>query len=397
MSFQKKMLSFFLVTSIGYSITSIATFLSIETVFHSIRYLGMTLSLRTLFSCLLGYKANHLIQKINIKNLFILSQVFGLISVISIYLGFYFHTFSIVFFGIILIGLPTTLTTILLSITLRLSSECSIMFRKYSGSRELVFGASRLLACLAAPLILLKANISYIIFFNLVTYSIGLMFFVSLDLKRFINEKIADSVIKINALILKSKDTWRFACQTLASISLIALVPLLASSDNISLTQDLSPLLRQSLWSVEALTMIFGSVIYLVAKKLRELESVKVILMLNSVFLFLFLYFKQPYMVVGIVMLISVLMMLSFYIFRDDYVISAGENIRLIEAHSAFSAIMKDLICSVSPVMLSYVFTKFTMDIAIWMLLTIQFILLIGYLFLSKDNIDAVLIKDHLS
>ncbi|MGQ3892025.1 hypothetical protein [Legionella sp. CNM-4043-24] len=386
MSFQKKILGFYLITSLGLSIIGLATFLNIGTIFHSISYLGIALSLRTLSSCILGYKANYLIQKINIHNSFILSFILGGIAIFSIYLGFYYHNFIILLLGVILIGLPTTLTVILLTITLRISSESGDIFRKYSGSRELIFGFSRLLACLLAPVLLLKMGMNRLILINLTIYLIGLSLFFGLDLKRFSNEKICDSLIKINHLILKSKDTWIFICQTIASLSLIALIPLLASSDQISLTKEFPPLLRQSLWSLEAITMILGSIIYIVARWSRKSEIIKATLMLNSVFLFLILYFRQPFMIVTVVLLISMTIMLSFYIFRDDYVITAGSDTRLIEAHAAFSSVMKDLICTISPIVLSYVLINFRLDVAILSILIIQLALYLGYILLAKNK-----------
>lgn len=116
MSLQKKLLGFYLITSLGLSIIGLATFLNIEPIFHSIGYLGIALSLRTLSSCILGYKANYLIQKLNIHNSFILSFILGGISIFCIFLGFYHQNFLILLLGVILIGLPTTLTAILLTI-----------------------------------------------------------------------------------------------------------------------------------------------------------------------------------------------------------------------------------------------------------------------------------------
>ena len=227
-----------------------------------------------------------------------------------------------------------------------------------------------------------------LILINLIIYFIGLVLFFGLDLKRFANEKIPDSFIKINHLILKSKDTWIFICQTIASLSLIALIPLLASSDQISLTKEFPPLLRQSLWSLEALTMILGSIIYIVARWSRNSELIKAVLMLNSIFLFLLIYFRQPTMIVIVVLLLSMTIMLSFYIFRDDYVITAGNDNRLIEAHAAFSSVMKDLICSVSPIVLSYLLINFRLEVAISSILIAQLALYLGYVLLlkNKDN-----------
>lgn len=388
MSLQARLLVFYLITTLGYSVTSLATFLSIESNFHSMGYLGAALSLRTLSSCIFGYKANHLIQKINIRNSFICSFVFGLLSIGCIFSGFYYHVFLMVLFGLVLLGLPSVLTTILLTITLRISSKNENTFRKFSGSRELVFGFSRLFACLLAPILLLILNIKDIIFANLITYIVGLLIFFSINFQVLLAEKTLKPAIEIRHLIFKSRETWLYICQIASSMLLIALIPLFASSESIFLTKNVPILLRQSLWSVEAVTMVMGSAIYIIAKHVRENEGIKAILMLNGMFLLLLLLSSQAWVIVAVAALISFSIMLSFYIFRDDYVVNAGNDTRLIEVHASCSAVIKDLIASVSPMLLTFLLAGFRLEIAISLILFIQGGLYFSYVVLTKTRLS---------
>lgn len=139
--------------------------------------------------------------------------------------------------------------------------------------------------------------------------------------------------------------------------------------------------------------MILGSSLYLMAKKMRNNEALKLILMLNSAFLFLFVFFSQPIMVVAIIMLISMSIMLAFYLFRDDYMIHAGKDTRLVEAHAAFSSVARDLICSVSPVVLVCIFTNFSLSVAFFIIFIFQAILCAIYLFFISRKVTVYAIE----
>lgn len=58
---------------------------------------------------------------------------------------------------------------------------------------------------------------------------------------------------------------------------------------------------------------------------------------------------------------------------------------------------MKDLICSISPVVLSYVLINFRLDVAIVSILIVQSALFTGYMFLTKNKnreLKKVMITD---
>jgi hypothetical protein len=391
----QKILGFFVFTAVGSSLSSLATFLSIETYFHSIKYLGIALCLRTLSSGIFGYQSNRIIQKLGLHDSFLLSQSLGFLSIIVIFCGFHYQEFSIVLCGLILIGLPLTFSTILLTIAFKIGVDEDGLYRKYSGSRELIFGFSRLSACLLVPLLMFEFNLNTILVINAAAYLIGGLFLFRSDLKSISKENFSKPAIKINHLILMSKNTWVYVCQTTSSFLLAAFIPILASSENMELTKKLSPMLRQSLWSIEAVTMILSSILYLFAKRFRESKAVKTVLMLNGIFLTLLLLSTQTAVVMSVIVLVSISMMLAFYIFRDDYVIHAGADLRLIEAHAAFSSVQKDLIFSVSPVILTYIFANFGLNIAIISLLFLQVFLYVVCQVIQKNDVKIYQVEQR--
>lgn len=372
MALAQKTLGFFIFATLGSALASLGAFLSIETYFHSIKYLGMALSLRTLSSCLFGFNATSLIQKLGLKNSFFVSQFIAFFSLAVLFTGFYYHQFYIVLLGLILIGLPITFSTILLTITFKMASSENNIYRKYSGSRELIFGIARLCACLLAPLLLFKFNLDVILTICCLLFVISGMFLLGVHLRNLTEEHSSKPVLRISSLI-SSRNTWIYVCQTTASFLLAALIPILASSNNISFTQHLPPLLRQSLWAIESITMILASAFYLLANQFRNNNLVKTVLMLNGFLLTLILLSTSPAMIMLVVTLISISMMLSFYIFRDDYVITADNDAGLLGAHAAFSAVQKDFIYSISPVLLAYLLTNYFLQDVIVIVLVIQF------------------------
>jgi len=380
-----RILVYFVLSSIGCSVTSLATFLSIETFFHNVSYLGAALCLRTLSSCLFGYYTNRIIYNIGFKKSFILVQLLCLISSFIIFLGFYYQLFFIVLIGLIMIAFPIVFSNILLTISFRINVKTDTEYRKYSGIRELLFASSRLLACLLTPILLVKFNLNLIFTINIVTTLVGSYFLLNLDTHNLSKDSHLKTPIHLNKLIFHSKDTWIYICQTTSSFLLAALIPILASTSHISLTNEFSPLLRESLWSIETLTMIAGSSLYIFAEKFIRGNLTQIILMLNGIFLIPFLFSTNMLCVLICLMLINASIMVAFYIYRDDYVINAGSNKRVIEAYASFSSVQRDLICSISPVLITYLFANYNVSNTIYLIISLQLFLFILFSLIKKS------------
>lgn len=388
MSLPKKLLIFHLIITLGYSITGLAAFFSIEISFHKISYLGLALCLRTFSACIIGYMANILIKKFGIRKLFLGMITSWIAALICMFYAFDLSNFLFVIVGIILIGVVAALNTILLTIAFRLISENNISYRKNSGSRELFFGFARLIACLITPPLLLAFDTKMIFLINAIICLTSISFFINLNVMQLEQVKTPEKnkAIKVHYLFLKSRDTWTYMCQIGSSWMLIALIPLLSSSNQIGFVNELPIALKQSLWSIEAGMMIFSSMLYLLSRRLCASEIAKAVLMLNSLFLFPLLFFLNSIMVLIIAAVISASIMVSFYIFRDDYIIAAGKNRELIDAHSALSSVIRDLMCSISPIILSMAFNNLKLHIMIFVILMLQFSLYIGHLLIAKNR-----------
>jgi MFS family permease len=394
LSFSSRCQIFFIIAAMCSSFSSLCIFLNIESFFYKITYLSIALSFRTFLSSIFGYFSPNILDKIGVKKSLILSQIFSLILLILLMLGFYIHNLFLVLTTTILTGLSFTLLNIVVTICFRLDIEATKYFRKNSARRELSFGLSRLTGCLLVPVLLYKINIYNII----IMIAIGHLFVIFLILGTTFPEK-KRTLIKSNKFsfisIRKNITKLKFIFQLTAGLLLIALIPLLASSSNIPLTHQFSIVTRQLLWSVEAITMIMGGIIYLLSKKLYSNKILSIILLFNSFLLFLPIFSNNLVIIFTMCGLISFLLMLVFYIFRDNYILLAGNDPVKIKEHTSFAFALKDFICALSPLYLTCFLTKFSW-LNFSMLIIATQLFLVGFsFFIGIKNINHVNSKNN--
>ena len=268
------LLVIFFFTSLVSALCSVAVFFSIDQVFQSAHLLAVALSVGTLSTALFSYRSNALIEKWGVHRSYLLSQIAALVTVLILWVGFYYKSMLIVFLGVILMGIPLTLTTILLTLTFRAQQSSTQGFRKHSGAREFAFGLGRLLACVMTPLFLLKFNL-HVVF---IIFSIGCI--INLLLIPMLNFKDSsalqlDQSIHFNYQALTKTATWPYVTKLFPSYILVAFVALVASSDQLRFTQHIANYQHQMLWSFEALMIMLGSFIYIRYKKMchRYIEA----------------------------------------------------------------------------------------------------------------------------
>ena len=375
MNLQNRLILFFFVTSLGTALSSIASFLSVEKYFQSLILLGFALSIRTLASAVFSYFANDIIQKLGLVRSLLVSQIFGCTALIVLFLGFHFDTFIITILGIVLTGLPSTFVAILISIILRISSDNSELFRKYSGRRELVFGIAMLISSILAPILLWKFSLNFVLLVDVISYLIGF----SLIIKLKINERAPDEEnnkpLPLRQLALTSRNAQDYLIKTSASLLLAGLLPLLASSGKIQFTMDLPVLVRQWLWSIEDITAISASMLYLLFAFLRKQKFFDIFVMLSGIWLVIPIIFAFNYSIIIAVVVICLLTDFSGQKFRDDLIISAGNDANLIKANSALSLFQRNFIFFISPILLSVLFTYSNITTCVVVILAIQLIL----------------------
>lgn len=360
----------FFFTSLVSALCSIGVFFSIDQVFHSASLLAGSLSVRTLSTALFGYRANILIEKCGIRLSFMLSQMAALITVLILWVGFHYQIKLIVFFGVIVMGLPLTLTTILLTIIFRTHHSDAQDFRRQSGLREFVFGLGRLSACMLTPVFLLKTHLNVIFIF----FSFGcILNLLLIPILNFKDKGVLqlDNVIHFNYQALTKPATWLYVMKLFPAYILVSFVALVASSNQLSFTHNMASYQHQMLWALEALMMMLGSFIYLRYKKLSH-EYIEPLLILNSILLVPLLWETSLTVLSLVIMLTSLLLYFAYYQFRDDYILSAGSSKQFVEIYAGFSIFFRDLVCTVSPILLSILFLHCALAVAISIIFLIQ-------------------------
>ena len=125
MHFYILLLVFFALTSLSSTISSIAALLQINHVFDGFAYLGAALSLKMLSSSIFNYHGNFFISKLGIRRSFFLSQIWGILTLLLICLGFFLNNYTILLLGIISTSLPLSLVSILMTISFKVLNSTS--------------------------------------------------------------------------------------------------------------------------------------------------------------------------------------------------------------------------------------------------------------------------------
>jgi hypothetical protein len=358
----KNLFIFYLITTFGTVLSSIATFLSIETYFHSTYYLVLALSFKTLAACLFSWKANYLIKKIGVNNAFKLSQLLGCLILVVLFVGFKTNNFSVVNIGIMLISLPSTLAAILMTIALKVTSSADEHYVRGSANRELVVGVASLMGAFLSPILLYITNIYIVLLVDFMTYILG--YFLILRVKIAETSKIDDSnslVPVLDAQLAKARGTFNFICKTSASLLLVSFIPLIAASNHIDLTKDIPEIVRQSTWVVDFLTAIVAGFIYLNWSFIKKSLAIKNVLVLNSLVFIALLFYKNIYIILIVSLFISFTSYLSFQRFRDEYIICAGDNHDRIRIYSSFSIFQRNFIFFISPLLMGPMLTNLSL------------------------------------
>ena len=371
---QSRLLFFYFITTAGSTLSSIATFVSIEPYFGNLTYTGIALSIRTLSAALLSLKSPSLMSRIGIQRSFIFSQIFGLISLLVLAAGFAFHSISTVLLGVVLAGLPSTFVTIMMTATLRITTSDDHAFRKYSSSRELLQGFAMIGASLLAPLLLLKFSILTVFFIDAITFILGLI-----TLPEVKNESKTEASHSMKD-VLSSLPTKHFILQTSGALLLAGLVPLAASSQQLRFLQNLPTAIREAAWSIEGFTIIVASSLYLFFKRFLtpQFKFIRILLGLSSLGLIPLIWNVSALLSILVLIFVSLVTSIAIQLFRDDYILAAGSNSNAIKQYSAFSVLQRSLVYAVSPLFLSVSFQSTDFKTAVFFIFGTQLVFLIA-------------------
>lgn len=369
----KTVLIFLFITSLGSSLSSLASFFNIDSYFHGIFSVGLALSVKTFAASVFSYKAHILIKKIGLYWAFIFSQVFGCISILVLLIGFYFHSFPIVIIGVTLTGIPMALLAILVTIAIKLTTDNELSYRKHSGTREFITGLSMLIAAFLVPMLLIKIDLYNILLLDLLSFLIGII----IIKVRLSNLPIySKTEFFIDSNIFYSKETWAFIIKVSASLLLTAIVPIFASSSHVLLTKDIPLMVKQWIWVIDAVTLMFSSFIYILLKDIKSNKLYEFIITVNGILLIIFLTEINTIKIFFGLVLISFSSSISFLKFRDDYILRAGKDLNCVASYASLSTLQKNFIQFLSPIILTILFTRCQIAMIIIVVLFIQ---ILGY------------------
>ncbi len=372
------LLTFLFITSFGSSLSSIASFSSIEQNFNSLYYLGIALSLKTFFAALAGLVFKSFILKMGIKKSLIFSQTAGCVTLLILLWGLKIKVFSLFLIGMVLTGLPMAVLAITYTFMLKFTSSDDDCFRKNSATREIVISSAIFIAALSTPVLLLTSGLYTIILVNMITYLCGtLMVFFIGEIK--ITNLNKNTNLNSFRKILTHKKTLAYFIQTSASLLLIAIVPIFASSNKISSITSVPLIFRQYLWVIDSIRLLFASIVYLLLRKYSSNKGYKLFLMCNGLPLLLLYFSINKITLIVALTVVGLLTSISFLQFRDDYVLSAGEDLNAIAQSSSLSIFQRSLMCTISPLIIISLFVNLDYIHACYLILTMQFLAYVAY------------------
>lgn len=376
---QNRLLLFCFITSLGSALSSIASFLSIEHYFHSIILLSLALGAKTLSSAAFSYFVEKIIRKTGLRYSLLVSQVSGLLALVVLFLGFFFNSFAVTILGIMLTGIPSVFVSILITISLKVISEHDGMFRLYSGRRELLIGISLLLASILTPLLFLRYKLNTIFFIDALSYLFCIVLILKTNIRYDNVSNSKKSTLSFKLLFTSSKEVQEFMLKTSGALLLAGMLPLLASSSKIEFTRYMPTVLRQWLWSIEDITAISASIFYLLFYALKSRKMIEAVLMLSSVWLIIPLFLENNISIIASVVILCVLIDYSAQKFKDDLIISANNNIELINFYSAISQFQRNFLFFVSPILISLLLTYTSTYCCVLVLFLIQIVFYLSY------------------
>lgn len=366
---QNQLFVFFAITIFGSVLTSITCFVQIIPYFHSVSKLAWVLSLNTLFMAVYATFCGFLLRRIGVKRLFIITQMIGAIGVGILIFAFFNKSFALIILAIAFTGFTASNIQSLMTITLKQISYDEVTFRKASGSREMLFGFLRLAGGLLAPALLIFLNVYYVFCVDLLTYIISIIFLTKLVFPTLPMQKESNSKTFQNLL---TPESVRFFVFTSAAMLLIGLIPMLASAGHFSVTEPLPIYLRQSIWSIDGLTMMLGSMFYVVFKNFKYNKIILLLLTANALYLAIVTPQNATYTIIPVLIVMSFVLYLAFAKFRDDYVLSANQNLQLVVSYSAISTMQRNIMCFISPLILAFLLTHYNWHIFVMIILGIQ-------------------------
>lgn len=396
---RKEMRAFFLfyaTTHLGSCLSAIATFLQIDTVFGSITYLGVALSLKTLFLMAGGFLAPRVILKLGLRRTLVVSQCAGIFFLTLLYLGFTRGNFYLVLAGIFATSLPSLLLSVVCSSLYRLAADTPEDFRKLQGTQGTVGGVCFLAAGLATPFLMKWVGFNAVLAIDGATFLVGAVFLGAhaTDWIEALNRDGRPAAPAAAAAPAETNLAWalrdarvpQFGAYLSSTYLLIGLVPLVAISGQSLWSDALKGSPHGLFWAIEAVAQLLGGAVYRAAAQSGWLQSALGLPIPLGLLLIPLALSSTPLGVGLSLCALSLSMVLRFMKTRDDFILQFESKEDTVRASAWVSSVVHFLMFS-SPLYLMPLIRK---ESSPWLLvvvcLLVQTLLIIAGLLIQSDR-----------
>lgn len=364
----------FAVTAAGSGLSGIATFVSMESVFDGVVYLGVGLGARTAARFATSSVAPRLLRAEGPRNVLLGSQLLGLLSLLVLALGFSSGRYAVLLLGVMLTGVPTTLYSVTASALYRKELADPDAFRRTSALHRSILGASTIVAGALVPFLLARVSFTAVLALDAISYAVAGAILWTAALPA--SDDDGPVVHDAEAASFLEGPVCAFALKATAALLLVALVPLVAGAPDVHVGRGLAELLRPHLWVLEGIAMFAGTAAYGYLRKHPRLGSIETIALVNAIFLAPVLLDARPWVSLPAMLAVSLSAHLGFAKVRDDLVLgatSAANRARYAASVHGFESVAQTL----SPVLLSLGFLRFSFPVAVAVTLGLQIVLVL--------------------
>lgn len=367
---------------------AVSIFLSIEKTFGSIQHLSLALALKTLFFGLVAPSLVKLMRSFGLWQTLIWTQVLGAVFSLVMIFAFDTQNFPLTLAMIVLAGLPNASIALANPVLFREMLDDS-GFRKLQGRIGLASSGILLVAGLTAQFVLLRYGLKAVLVYDALTYLVAfLAFFVASKSFKTGSDKDpqpqnTDALWTTYKKSFAAKGALTFYI-LVASIYLYkGVYPMVSGSSNATFADHVLPVFRESLWSLEALSGIFASLLYIRLTKLRTSRSLLFLGSLSSAFLIPVAFFPGTTTLAIGFFLIGLCMQFGFQNARDTFLLEAPDRSSLEERSATISA-ASNFMMTLSPLILGTIMLMNDISCFVATALAIQVVLMIFYMFRTR-------------
>lgn len=362
---------------------AVAVFLSLEGTFGTLEHLSLALALKTLFVGVLSPLLVKLMRKLGLWRLLIWSQLLGAALTFLLILAFESQSYPFTLVVIVLGGIPNSAVSLANPVLFRSTLDDG-SFRSFQGRLSLISSFILLAAGLTAQLALFEFGLTAILLYDAATFLVAFLVFYFAGRAFQRTKPFQDVPPEADSLWAVYRKS--FAANGALTIYLLigsvylfkGLYPLISGSVNPTFSEIFPDFLRRSVWSLEALAGIAGSLLYLRLTKSSHSQLLPYPAAICSLFLVPYLLIPHPVILLFGLFLLGLTMQLGFQQARDTFLLGAKTRANLEERSATISA-ASNLMMTLSPLILAGVMALNDFASFVGVALALQLTLVAGY------------------